>query len=409
MFSTLKGGAVRSPSPAAIAMAGAAREQTCRCKECPPSPTPRRSIRSPPAWIPTWPEPRLVVLTDIANEPDDQMSIVRFLVYANQFDIEGLARRRPPGCRSRARPDVIRSVIDAYAKVQPNLATHAPAFRRPTRCARWSTPDSPATAWPRSARDKMTPGAERLSGRRTRPIRGRSGFSSGAARTHSPRRFWHVRDDAAGRGARDASSRSCASTRFRPGRRRALDPPGVPDPALHRHPVDATTATVLPRHVDRHQRRPVLPQRRWRRLHHYSRRVGQRPHPKQGAARRALPPPVLHPRGDTPSFLGLINNGLASSMSPTFGGWGGRYVWRHVGETRPFWTQGGDSIRAATARATPWSAPTASATRPTRPRSGDGAAFQHDFAARMDWTITDVAHANHNPHVVVNGVTARRR
>ena len=30
-------------------------------------------------------------------------------------------------------------------------------------------------------------------------------------------------------------------------------------------------------------------------------------------------------------------------------------------------------------------------------------AFQHDFAARMDWTIRDVAGANHNPRVVVNG------
>ena len=40
-------------------------------------------------------------------------------------------------------------------------------------------------------------------------------------------------------------------------------------------------------------------------------------------------------------------------------------------------------------------------------------AFQHDFAARMDWTIRDVAHANHNPEVVVNGragkVRLRRR
>jgi hypothetical protein len=30
-------------------------------------------------------------------------------------------------------------------------------------------------------------------------------------------------------------------------------------------------------------------------------------------------------------------------------------------------------------------------------------AFQHDFAARMDWTIKDAGHANHNPVVVVNG------
>jgi hypothetical protein len=29
-------------------------------------------------------------MTDIGNEPDDQMSMVRFLVYSNQFDVEGL-------------------------------------------------------------------------------------------------------------------------------------------------------------------------------------------------------------------------------------------------------------------------------------------------------------------------------
>ena len=33
---------------------------------------------------------RVFVLTDIENEPDDAMSMVRFLTYANQFDIEGL-------------------------------------------------------------------------------------------------------------------------------------------------------------------------------------------------------------------------------------------------------------------------------------------------------------------------------
>ena len=36
-------------------------------------------------------KPRHFVLTDIENEPDDAMSMVRLLVYANHFDIEGLA------------------------------------------------------------------------------------------------------------------------------------------------------------------------------------------------------------------------------------------------------------------------------------------------------------------------------
>ena len=35
-------------------------------------------------------KPRVLVLTDIDNEPDDAMSMVRFLVYANHWDTEGL-------------------------------------------------------------------------------------------------------------------------------------------------------------------------------------------------------------------------------------------------------------------------------------------------------------------------------
>ena len=34
--------------------------------------------------------PRVFVLPDIENEPDDAMSMVRFLTYSNQFDVEGL-------------------------------------------------------------------------------------------------------------------------------------------------------------------------------------------------------------------------------------------------------------------------------------------------------------------------------
>src|ERR1700741_5324411 len=55
---------------------------------------------------------RVIVLTDIANEPDDQMSMVRFLVYANEFDIEGLVACTSTWMRSRVRPDVIQKVID---------------------------------------------------------------------------------------------------------------------------------------------------------------------------------------------------------------------------------------------------------------------------------------------------------
>ena len=113
--------------------------------------------------------------------------------------------------------------------------------------------------------------------------------------------------------------------------------------------------------------------------------------------------------GDTPSFLGLLNNGLASYRNPGWGGWGGRYIFRQpFGESQPIWTQGGDCF-------------------PGKPNSRDTVigvdgqsytsdqatiwrwrkAFQHDFAARMDWTLKEFAEANHNPLVVVNGDTTK--
>ncbi len=35
-------------------------------------------------------KPRLLVLTDIGGDPDDQQSMIRLMLYANEFEIEGL-------------------------------------------------------------------------------------------------------------------------------------------------------------------------------------------------------------------------------------------------------------------------------------------------------------------------------
>ena len=108
--------------------------------------------------------------------------------------------------------------------------------------------------------------------------------------------------------------------------------------------------------------------------------------------------------GDTPSYLGLIDNGLNAYRRPDWGGWGGRYVYRQpYGESHAIWTQGGDEFARVTSQDTV--------------RGVDGVdhvsdqatiwrwreAFQNDFAARMTWTVADFAHCNHNPVVVVNG------
>ena len=40
--------------------------------------------------IVTLAKPRVIVLIDITNEPDDEKSMVLFLCYTNEFNVEGL-------------------------------------------------------------------------------------------------------------------------------------------------------------------------------------------------------------------------------------------------------------------------------------------------------------------------------
>ena len=108
--------------------------------------------------------------------------------------------------------------------------------------------------------------------------------------------------------------------------------------------------------------------------------------------------------GDTPSFLGLINNGLNAWARPDWGGWGGRYIYRQPrGETHPIWTQGGDLFSRVTSQDTVTAADGKAVTSDQATIWRWREAFQNDFAARMDWSIADFAHANHAPRLEVNG------
>ena len=73
--------------------------------------------------------PRLAVLTDIGGDPDDQQSMIRLMVYANEFDLELLVASAAgiPGelKESVTRPELIHRIIDAYGEVLPNLRRHA--------------------------------------------------------------------------------------------------------------------------------------------------------------------------------------------------------------------------------------------------------------------------------------------
>ena len=78
---------------------------------------------------------RIVVMTDIANEPDDQMSLVRFLVYATDYDVEGLIATTSTWMKHKVRPDVIRAVYEVEVEVHADTASGRP-FVVATRTAR---------------------------------------------------------------------------------------------------------------------------------------------------------------------------------------------------------------------------------------------------------------------------------
>lgn len=69
-------------------------------------------------------KPRIIVTTDITNEPDDQESLIRLLLYANDIDIEGLIGSTGVWKLSDPATDVIHECIDGYAKVYDNLILH---------------------------------------------------------------------------------------------------------------------------------------------------------------------------------------------------------------------------------------------------------------------------------------------
>ncbi|XEV04534.1 hypothetical protein FSHL1_009821 [Fusarium sambucinum] len=70
---------------------------------------------------------RLFVLTDISNEPDDQMSLVRLLTYANEIDIQGIAVTTSTWMPNKIDYESVVGVLDGYKKVVDNLNANVPS------------------------------------------------------------------------------------------------------------------------------------------------------------------------------------------------------------------------------------------------------------------------------------------
>src|SRR5687767_292379 len=70
---------------------------------------------------------RIIVETDAGGDPDDEQSMVRFLLYANEFDVEGINANRSKAIDGENRNPVrdgvgiVRRMVGAYGECYPNL------------------------------------------------------------------------------------------------------------------------------------------------------------------------------------------------------------------------------------------------------------------------------------------------
>src|SRR5579864_874129 len=64
--------------------------------------------------------PRVAIISDIGNEPDDQMSFVRLLVYSNELDLEAMIATTSTWQRTATHAETMHALIQAYGQVRDN-------------------------------------------------------------------------------------------------------------------------------------------------------------------------------------------------------------------------------------------------------------------------------------------------
>jgi len=333
--------------------------------------------------------PRIIVLTDIGNEPDDSESMVRFLLYTNEFDVQGLLAVTSTWLRSSVHPEMIEERVRAYGRVLPNLRKHAvgyPDMETLLTLIKAGRPEYGMTG--------VGPGKDTQASRRIievvdqpdpRPVwltlwGGSTDLAQALRSVKETRsadavaafvakmRIYSISDQD------DAASwiRATFPTLFWIVSNHAFGEYGVATwPGISTATAGADFEVVSPRWLDANIRRGPL-----------------------GAT---YPLPMYIMEGDTPSFLYLIPNGLGSSEHPDWGSWGGRY-----GREGPYlgtWSDVRDRVVGLDGQE--YTSNQASVWRWRRE-------FQNDFAARISWTLTgDTKRANHPPVVIVNGSVGR--
>ncbi|HEV7347585.1 DUF1593 domain-containing protein [Telluribacter sp.] len=327
---------------------------------------------------------RLVVMTDIGGDPDDQQSLVRLLIHADQFELEGLLTSSRLEHGQDTRPELIHQQIDAYALVFENLRKHARHFPAPDylrSLVRAGSGDQQALG-----EGHNTPSSERLievvDKTDARPV----WVTVWGGQRELAQALWKVQQ---------TRSKADTETFVRKLRVHAIgNQDGHQRWIMENFPQLFFVSSgfvnygypYVPKVRETSAYRGMymtgdesLTSREWVRDHIIE---------NNGPLGALYPPggggvPGMK-EGDSPAFLGLTANGLNVPERPEWGGFGGRFrlLRQHLYTDAADFREGVWNERLSVSRWRPY--------------------FQNDFAARMDWCVKEVSEANHAPKAVVN-------
>jgi len=347
-------------------------------------------------------KPRLLVLTDIGGDPDDEQSLVRLLMYSNEFDIVGIIPEhwlnhsgRHGDLSPAGQMDLVRDMISLYGRVRGNLLKHAsdyPAEAYLKSVLKRGKVDIPR---PRHADDvsdligvgKDTEGSEWIISVVDKPDPRPVDVNVWGGTADLAQALLKVRDE------RNQSELSRFISKIRV---HAIGDQDDTGPWIRKNFPDLFYILDHARNGDKMHScyrgmfiggDESLTSRDWIDTHvrHGHGPLGEFYPPKTWTGPN---PHSTLKEGDTPSWLYFYENGLHVPSEPSFGGWGGRFS-----SNGRFYQDAEDTVGDETSgRATVWR---------WRPD------FQSDFQARMDWCVESYSEANHNPVAIVNSDSSR--
>ncbi len=324
-------------------------------------------------------KPRIINTTDLGADPDDEQSMVRFLVCSNEFDVEGLIVATGCWKKSQSNTMMLDKIVNAYAQVYDNLKNHADGYPMPEYLKSISVLGQRGYGMSDVGDGKDSPGSEMIIAAvdkdDPRPVwvGGWGGVNNVA------QAIWKVQN-----------TRSAAELKKFISKLRVFDILGQDDAGawLAKNFPDLfyIRATGVygwqPEKNGSYQREDIQ---------------------SHGPLGAVYPNTKYATEGDTPAFMHVYPNGLNDPDQIDQGGWGGRFSFTKKTNIRSMSGVSSDSEMKYAPYEMYGNIGGAGEISRWRP------SYDNDFAARMDWTMTsDYSKVNHHPIAVVNGDATRQ-